>query len=542
MKTKIENHNNQVPARIRQLIEKATFIALRYEADYTPCAGIATVVREERRIFARHGVVIAPWEPKMVEAQRALASGKVCFADSLGNIPIAYGVTKEIRIYLAEEANREAIIYLEVPGFFQGSKSPYDTPFLKQDTIVFAMAVVSLLDRIGTDTRQWLWCADWETIPALVLARKRYHVALHLHNVIGDNYLGDVAREFSFPVEPSFQNASVLQVGLRQADVVAAVSRGFAWSLQHEPIYTHVIAPHLQGALDRMVAIENANFTPLTPELIQIQSLLSTDPKKGRETLDALKSEARKELPAEIQKKLQGRSLIVVMGRRSSQKLHEVSVASAQIALRRSPDLPAFWFFTTLSGDGGSDARLEHIRTLCGQFPQNADFSDGRIDFFNELLAAADFNLMPSLYEPYGGCFQGSAVPIIRSIDGLAVQVPGYEPTGAAAKLHRMWHGGRPGAGWSVREDLNGSDNVAAAHLREIVETEFPVDNPTIRALNEIFARTVTRAVLNQAKEPEKFASLVLEGLRIQEARSWEFNYGGMLSNIAGGMMRRSLA
>ena len=94
---------------------------------------------------------------------------------------------------------------------------------------------------------------------------------------------------------------------------------------------------------------------------------------------------------------------------------------------------------------------------------------DGLIDFFDLLMDAADYLLLPSLWEPHGGCFAGRVVPIIRAVCGLIAQVALYQPTGLAATLNAFWHGSdevASGLGFreeeaSVADLLQLSDNVA---------------------------------------------------------------------------------
>ena len=59
------------------------------------------------------------------------------------------------------------------------------------------------------------------------------------------------------------------------------------------------------------------------------------------------------------------------------------------------------------------------------------------LNHYDTLMRAADYNAMTSLYEPHGGAFEGSVVPIVRLIDGLARQVNALEPTGAAFRSMR---------------------------------------------------------------------------------------------------------
>jgi hypothetical protein len=232
------------------------------------------------------------------------------------------------------------------------------------------------------------------------------------------------------------------------------------------------------------------------------------------------------------------------MGRRVTQKLHEIALASADLILRNNPLFPVFFFFATTPGDNGSNARLDMIRKFCEQRPQNGYVTDKRLEFYPELMAAADFNLMTSLTEPHGGCFDGGgpAIPICRAQDGPPAQFPAFEPVGIAAKLNEMWHGRRSAAGWTTREELSKSTDEKVSDLSEILERAPWVDNATTRSMSHGFAATIIHAVNIQRNAPHAFASITREALRIQIRRSWLVNYGAMFSHIAGATIRRPLS
>src|SRR5262249_56780714 len=98
----------------------------------------------------------------------------------------------------------------------------------------------------------------------------------------------------------------------------------------------------------------------------------------------------------------------------------------------QDPKLPLFVFFATTHSDAGSAVRLDRIKELCGQFPDNAGWSDGRVPFFQQLMAGGSYNLLCSLWEPHGGAFEATIVPIAPALDGLAAQVVPLERAGQA--------------------------------------------------------------------------------------------------------------
>ena len=128
------------------------------------------------------------------------------------------------------------------------------------------------------------------------------------------------------------------------------------------------------------------------------------------------------------------------MGRLAAQKLHEVISEGVRILLRQHPQLPLFVVFAIVSGETGDRSRLERIHFLVEEFPDHVGYTNGRIEYYNTLMRAADYNAMTSLYEPHGGAFEGSVVPIVRLVDGLACQVNALEPTGHGRAVNAIWH------------------------------------------------------------------------------------------------------
>ena len=138
--------------------------------------------------------------------------------------------------------------------------------------------------------------------------------------------------------------------------------------------------------------------------------------------------------------RIHDRVLIVAMGRRASQKLHDVITEGVRILLKQRQDLPLFVVFAIVPGETADRARLERIQYLARDFPDHVIYTNGRLDYYETLMQAADYNAMTSLYEPHGGAFEGAVVPIVRLIDGLARQVNVLEPTGCASPLNAIWH------------------------------------------------------------------------------------------------------
>ncbi|MBA4385933.1 MAG: hypothetical protein C0410_14435, partial [Anaerolinea sp.] len=164
-------------------IGNAQFFMLRYETEFTPCTGITAVTKQERRNFKR-GIMIAPWCPKLKRDKPQddpIVNGKVKTTDWRFKVN---GLPCQVLVTTDEFA---PILYLDIKGRFEGIETPYDVPLpqLREDTLWFGLAVDELLKQAASP-QQFIWAADWETVPAIVLARARHHVSLTLHNTFDE--------------------------------------------------------------------------------------------------------------------------------------------------------------------------------------------------------------------------------------------------------------------------------------------------------------------------------------------------------------------
>lgn len=531
---------------VRNLLQTIMFLAFRWETPVaTPSTGITAVMRGELRAFHRRGVFVAPWQRKMKQAQAALAAGKVRDTGIFFLVPGApHHGDVEVRVLLSENPSQAPVIYLAPqPGksgggddltFFAGRESPYDTPWLREDAVFFARAVDRFAHLVGLPSHPFVWAADWETVPAMIaLQHHGLFAVLHVHNIY-DAFLGPDLADQSFPGAEALHHQTILKAGLRLANVKVVVNRGYRWGLQREPLYTRVMADHLQEEVKSLVPLDNAPFVELSPELRQLEEDLSADITKGLVSLSRLKEQARLALPVEVQEKLKEKALGVVMGRRVSQKGHDVAVQAVRSLLRSTPKLPILFFFATTHGDDTSTARLQRIVQLAAEFPNNVMYSDGHLSFYNELMAAAEFNIMPSLGEPHGGAFQGCVIPVARAIDGLVVQICGYDPKGPAAVLNRFWH--PPSAmcnGWIWRETALTDENRGVAEVKELLLKDTPSsENETFKRMAQSLAETLAEAINLRLEAPTAFARIALGALRAQSSRSWEMNLGGVLTLV----------
>lgn len=528
----IETTEVLVPEVLRAVLRGCDFFMLRMEAEFTPCAGIAAVAKQECAHFARRGVLIAPWCARMSTARAALERGTVVDLGCSFQIKTPGFRGLPIRVLLALHPERAAIVYLAAENCFLGGSDPYDTPHAKHDALVLGVAVSELLQAVAASPRAFAWGADWQTVPALVRLAPTRLTVLTVHNAI-DSWFGDV-NGVEDPGYAAFCGPrTALGVGLDLADVVTAVNRGFAWSLGHEPIYTGILADHLQSRVGRIVGIDNGNFTPVSAAVARLEVELTAEPAgAGLRALQQYQQGARAALPKEISRRAAGKVLFGTMGRRAAQKQPDVVVEAIRTVLRRDATTPLFIAFATVSGaEPESQLRQERILRLAEEFPEHVSATEGRLDYYPALMSALDFTVLASLYEPHGSCFEGGpGVPIVRAIDGLACQVCAFEPHGRAAALNALWHGqeSEPN-GLTFREPSSASEFPDLAGL--LRDAPSP-GNATFRAMVEALAGTIEQAVSMRQGRPDLYAHLVRGAIRTQLTRSWEMNLGGLLALV----------
>jgi hypothetical protein len=524
---------------VQDIARRCQFFLLRWETEFTPCTGITAVARRERQVFGRRGMMIAPWEPKTAAAKAALEQGKVIDTEFSFKIagPCAHGAT--VHVLVTPPGDTMPIVYLSVQGAFQGFPTPYDTPALARDTLLFGAAVAEFLPKVGETTRQFVWGADWQTVPALTRLRTRHHTVLTLHNEF-DAWLAREAAAFGGGLYPALRGQeTALRVGLKMADVATTVNRGYARGLRTEPIHTQVMAHHLQDLLPKVVPVENANFAPLSAEHVETEALLAREPSLGLKKIEESQQQARAALPEPLRSQIGDRVLVVAMGRRVAQKLHDVIVEGVRIVFQQHPELPLFLIFATVSGESADRPRKERIQDLARDFPDRVYCTDGRIEYYNTLMRAADYNAMTSLYEPHGGAFEGAVVPIVRLIDGLARQVNAFEPIGRGEQFNALWH-----ESWEDPSGLGFREPATATEvddLRALLTSPQAPDNPTFRAMVSSFAEVLAKAVSIRRDRPEAYARLIRGVLRAQMGRDWLIQLGGVLALVEEARLRRPL-
>lgn len=531
-----------IPALVRALCAMVRFILLRWETEFTPCTGITAVTRQERR-HIKNALMIAPWCP-LLGRQQALPNDAV--VNTGWQFAFAGGLT--CYVHATPPDSLMPVLYIEVPGHFKGLASPYDVAeeALSHDALIFGLAVERLLELLGYPGRV-LWGADWECVPALVLLRTRYDTAVTIHNVF-DRSLHTAAISYG-TIYDCFQQASsahtgsktALEVGIEAADTVMTVNPGFARGLRMERLHRDVTADHLQHLLSRVVGVTNGPFSPLAESTVALRSLLLADFASGKARLFALRASALAALPPAVRQCAENRVLVVAMGRRVAQKLHDVLVDTVRSLLAGDPGLPLAVVFATTHGDDGSPARLERIALLQQEFPHNVLTFDGRLSFYPQLMAAADFNCMPSLYEPHGGAFESTIIPIARAVDGLAEQICALAPAGAARIINESGH--EPGAspsGFLFREEEPQSQ--ATELFRDLLTQSPTPRNSLFHAMVRALSDVLLQAIECRRHDEDAYARLVLAALERHDAYSWQANWGGVVALVEAARARKLLA
>lgn len=526
-------HPSKSAADLNAWLAAAAFVGLRWESPFTPCTGITAVFKQERVRFAGRAVFVAPWFPRMAAARKAIESGAVVevvgadFEIALG------GAVLPVQVLCTTDA-LAPIVYLHLPGderAFAGSHTPYDTPHAKRDAFLFALAVERLLLRhapsAGLDG-PFIWAADWQCVPAMAREHQRRVTCLHLHNLY-DEYLGGEARTLGYDHAPIFEGRSVLSAGFATADVVATVSRGFAEGVRRELLHTAIFAPHLQSEAYRIEAVENANFVELDARALKLAEALRADVAQGAARLAEAKEAARKKLPIRLRKKVGDKTLVVAMGRSATQKLHGVVVEAALRILKTELGARVFFVFATTASDRDDEVRQEVIAALAERHPDAVAFCPGRISFFAELMHAADLNVMASLWEPFGGAYEGTVLPVARAVDGLASQVRPLAPSPIVTEWVHP-NPALPPTGWLFREPAEGS---AQADLTSLLTSAVPsIRNATYAGMVDACTETLAAAIALHRQNPLQFAEMVGNALELQRGRSWS-SYERMLELAA---------
>jgi hypothetical protein len=152
-------------------------------------------------------------------------------------------------------------------------------------------------------------------------------------------------------------------------------------------------------------------------------------------------------------------------------------------------------------------------------------------------MRAADLNVMASLWEPFGGAYEGTVLPVARAIDGLASQIHADGPSELVTAI--TGPDPAPPTGWLFREPLLPS---AHADLTSLLTAAVPTTrNATFAGIVEACADTLASAIRLHQQSPLKFAELVRNALQLQRTRTWQ-TYDRMVELAAAARAQRKLA
>lgn len=252
-----------------------------------------------------------------------------------------------------------------------------------------------------------------------------------------------------------------------------------------------------------------------------------------------MKTKARAALPAPLQQAIRDRVVIVSMGRRSAQKQQDVLVESMRAILRRDPGLPIFTIFATTGGAPGAAARLQTIKDLQTEFPLNVFSTDGLIDFYADLMMAADLNVMPSLWEPHGSAFEGMVIPVARAVDGLLGQISPCHPIGQASLLSSSLHAGHAPNGFLFREEQLADEQQLQADFEALLRESPSPHNATFNGMVNALTSVLLAAVDVARADSATYVALVGAALTRQAAWSWNENFAMQVALMRDARNRR---
>lgn len=521
---------------ILQSLKLAAFFLLRYETEHVPCTGITAVTKQERRHFQR-GVMIAPWHAALDQAKASIEGGAVIDTGLRYFVYFPKLGPKEVAVFRSNDDASIPAVYLAADDCFQGYPTPYDTPALGTDSLIFGLLVAELL-RLAEAVGQWVSGADWQSVPALHLLRPKYPTLIVLHNCF-DAYLGDQAQPFAPGYSVFCRGETALCVGLREADTATVVNQGFAIGLTQNPLHRLVTAHHLQHLVPRLVGVDNAAFSPLSSQQEHLLSELSEGGTGRLEELRRLKQAALSDLPAELRRMAKDRIVIISMGRRSAQKQHDVLVESLRELLRTERELPILAIFATTAGAPGAEQRQGRIEELREEFRDHVCCLNGRISYYSALVTLADFNVMCSLWEPHGAAFEGLMVPIARAVDGLLAQVSAFEPSGLAKSLNDRCHTGCSPSGFLFHEEVHESDSVQKEQYESLLNESPSPNNYFFRSIVASLSDTLRQAIDIRLHHEDVYANLVRGALLQQKSWSWKENFAMQLALVRDARNRR---
>ncbi len=518
-----------------------------YETQAAPCGGIAAVMARLPEAMAEVSGgrvwVITPYHhrvPRMARVRTSLA-GVVVTQGPGGPVSFNLMVGREGTVHTC-------YLLPDRPEVFAGASHPYDLPpeALLQDAMAFGRAAAAAAHLLEPGRPWSLFLQDWEAaFTALAPGPERVSCWLTLHNSYDSRAVWpeelarwgyDTSRiqGVGHGAGPRTALSMVLSQWVERPALT--VSEGFAEDLVSDPLQTKVMAPHLTGLLaGNVLGLPNGPFQNLrVPE-----AALAGDPEplmawKGEQR--ALAMEAISAQATRVWGDTQGflerargveEPWFVMSGRDDPrQKGFDVAAAAARVFLARGGR--GSFLFLPQPGDEGLDG-LGFLRRLAMDFPARVLVMPFRLERgYLEIIAAAAYGLMPSLYEPFGMAnelYMNGTAALARATGGLRDQIVGHGPARTGILFReKLQDPGLVVKGWA---HINDAGYLAASPPMDRVEQR-SAESPYISAYTELF-RAMVRAMadgLVQAgstwEDRRGYAAMVARGVEhITRSFSW---------------------
>ena len=537
------SNNGGLDMLIQNLAEAQLFL-LRWENAYVPEAGITAVTKKEREYF-KSSIIVSPYFPFITEKNdrdKVIASTGITLE---GN-----GVMGEVLI--TTDQSKVPIVFLKLEEYFTARMSPYYTKEvgitseearanLERDVLVFGCLFEIFLKKLikmGISLKEkGVNGADWQFVPALIMAKP---LVKNISHTIHNTYTAWLHNEAkNFPVYNgtpiSTRDDSALRIIFDHVDAITTVSTGYAHDLANEFVHKYVLDPDICLSQAVIKGVNNGFFSSLGTNERDLLLAYRKDSSTGIKALKEYNENAKEQFLKKANELLidvEGKVIFIINGRTVTQKLIELSVMGIRKYLEGNKDKAVF-IITLLPGTDDSE-RVKLLQELALQFPKNVLFCYGACEYFMEALKLANFVIFNSLYEPFGGCYTGTAtIPLVFAIDGLVSQVSDPQAKGEALRRHRQFHSPSekatgilvyPEIPVSIREN----HELMLSQYREINEQVITwQSNDVFNAMTEALVAGIVRAVDLRTNNFEKFAEIVFNILEKQEDNSlgWINNY-----------------
>lgn len=321
--------------------------------------------------------------------------------------------------------------------------------------IYFAKAALKLIDALKL-LPEYLIFHDWHVCGCFAFRQlmenirpeQNYTTILLIHNyeyqgeILPDSLhllSREVVDELS-PVLAKYGTATLLSLGLKNADYVATVSDGYAKELEAG------VLPHTGLKFLELIKRKKIYALPngIDPLLWSPQnSPYLSDPYDQFSALE-MKKKAKKELLEKLQFSPADDPVILMMARLTEQKGITLLMNfwdNEETAMKNLEELLDQGVRLIVCGrpSGGTNGNVHKRFSLAAQrFPGRFCYlSEYNEELAHQLLAASDAVLCPSLFEPcglvqlYGMSF--GAIPVVRAVGGLRDTVKSYQQNPSAA-------------------------------------------------------------------------------------------------------------